>query len=74
MSKQQLKSPDLTRFGFYLYPKVYMNTMGFKKAHGLLFLDSRGRIESEVAQQVGMIRLLNSSTAVLYAINPVDGK
>lgn len=74
MSKQQLKSPDLTRFGFYLYPKVYMNTMGFKKAHGLLFLDSRGRIESEVAQEVGMIRLLNSSTAVLYAINPVDGK
>lgn len=74
MSNQKLKSPDLTRFGFYLYPKVYTNTMGFKKAHGLLFLDSRGRIESDVAQEVGMIKLLNSSTAVLYAINPVDGK
>lgn len=74
MSNQQLKSPDLTRFGFYLYPKVYANTMGFKKAHGLLFLDSRGRIENDTAQEIGMIKLLNSSTAVLYAINPVDGK
>lgn len=71
---KKLKNPDLTRFGFYLYPKVYRNTMGFDKAHGLLFLDSRGRIEDSVAKEIGMVRLLNSSSAVLYAINPVDGK
>lgn len=74
MTDKKLKNPDLTRFGFYLYPKVYRNTMGFEKAHGLLFLDSRGRIEESVAKEVGMIRLLNSASAVLYAINPVDGK
>ena len=71
---KKLKNPDLTRFGFYLYPKVYKGTMGFEKAHGLLFLDSSGRIEDSVAKETGLVRLLNSSTAVLYAINPVDGK
>lgn len=48
--------------------------MGFDKAHGLLFLDSSGRIEDSVAKKTGLVRLLNSSTAVLYAINPVNGK
>jgi hypothetical protein len=71
---KKLKNPDLTRFGFYLYPKVYRATMGFDKAHGLLLLDSTGRIEEAVADDIGLVRLLNSSTAVLYAINPVDGK
>ena len=71
---KKLKNPDLTRFGFYLYPKVYKGTMGFEKAHGLLFLDSSGRIESSVAKEIGLVRLLNSSTAVLYAINPVGGR
>ena len=74
MTDKKLKNPDLTRFGFYLYPKVYRDTMGFDKAHGLLFLDSRGRIDEDDAKNVGMIRLLNSASAVLYAINPVDGK
>lgn len=74
MIDKKLKNPDLTRFGFYLYPKVYRDTMGFDKAHGLLFLDSRGRIEESVAKEVGMIHLLNSASAVLYAINPVNGK
>lgn len=74
MTDKKLKNPDLTRFGFYLYPKVYRDTMGFDKAHGLLFLDSRGRIEESVAKEVGMIHLLNSASAVLYAINPIDGK
>lgn len=74
MTDKKLKNPDLTRFGFYLYPKVYRDTMGFDKAHGLLFLDSRGRIDEDDAKKVGMIRLLNSASAVLYAINPVDGK
>lgn len=71
---KKLKNPDLTRFGFYLYPKVYRATMGFDKAHGLLLLDSTGRIEESVASDIGLVRLLNSATAVLYAINPVDGK
>lgn len=71
---KKLKNPDLTRFGFYLYPKVYKGSMGFDKAHGLLFLDSTGRIEDSVAKNIGLVRLLNSATAVLYAINPVDGK
>ena len=71
---KKLKNPDLTRFGFYLYPKVYRATMGFDKAHGLLLLDSTGRIEESLASDIGLVRLLNSSTAVLYAINPIDGK
>lgn len=71
---KKLKNPDLTRFGFYLYPKVYKGTMGFDKAHGLLFLDSSGRIEDSVAKDIGLVRLLNSTTAVLYAINPVGGR
>lgn len=48
--------------------------MGFDKAHGLLLLDSTGRIEESVAADIGLVRLLNSATAVLYAINPVDSK
>lgn len=71
---KKLKNPDLTRFGFYLYPKVYKGSMGFDKAHGLLFLDSTGRIEDALAKEIGLVKLLNSSTAVLYAINPVGGK
>lgn len=71
--EKKIKNPDLTRFGFYLYPKVYKGVMGFEKAHGLLFLDSRGQVEPEVAKQIGMTRLLNSSTSVLYSINPIDG-
>lgn len=72
--EKKLKNPDLTRFGFYLYPKVYKGVMGFEKAHGLLFLDSRGQIEPEVAKDIGMTRLLNSSTSVLYSINPIGGR
>lgn len=74
MINKQQKNPDLTRFGFYLYPKVYRGSMGFDKAHGLLFLDSKGRIDQSLAKQIGLIHLLNSSSAVLYAINPTGGR
>lgn len=72
--QKKMKSPDLTRFGFYLFPKIYKNSMGFEKAHGLLFLDANGRVGDSLAKELGFTHLLNSSSSVLYAINPVDGK
>lgn len=74
MTQAKLKNPDLTRYGFYLYPKVYKDSMGYDRAHGLLFLDSRGSVEKSLAKTLGMVRLLNSANSVLYAINPTDGK
>lgn len=63
--------PDLSRFGFYLCPKFYMNEFGFSgEARGLLLLDKKGMIDLEVAKQNNFTRLFTSASSVLYAINP----
>lgn len=71
---KEVKTPDMTRFGFYLRPVVYRREHGFSEARALLMLDANGIIDKSVAKNCGLTSILTSPTSALYSINPIDGK